>query len=161
MPRRRFGCEEVRRRDSLQEMDVARKANLTAKLTPGEREALVRGVKEINEGRFFEAHETIELAWTHCHSPLRPFLQAVIHVAVGSYHGTNGNRLGMERQFVKARRKLADFLPVCERIDTASLDARIARLLQDSQLFASGLLVIPRGLIPGLPEDQDLAEPPA
>lgn len=116
-------------------------------LSEAERAALWQGVEEINAGQFFQAHETIEGVWTHCHTRYRPFLQAIIHVAVGCHHARSGNRLGMERQLVKARRKLAAFLPSCEGIDSGELDKAVGALLHESAAYASGTLEIPLPLI--------------
>lgn len=102
-------------------------------LSSSERSALRQTVHEINTGLFFEAHETLELAWTHCEASYRLFLQAIIHVAVGCHHGTNGNRLGMERQFTKAIRKLDAYRPVFAGIETELLQATLRKLLLQSR----------------------------
>ncbi len=134
-------------RDRLQSASMQETSRGKPTLNVAEMAALRQGVEEINTGLFFEAHETIEHAWTYCQSPFRPFLQAIIHVAVGCHHGRNGNRLGMERQLRKARRKLAAFLPCCGGIDTAALDASLAEMLEQCQEYATGGKPLALGLI--------------
>ncbi|MCW5966177.1 MAG: DUF309 domain-containing protein [Bryobacterales bacterium] len=116
-------------------------------LSEAELAALWLGVEEINTGRFFEAHETIEEAWTHCSTRYRPFLQAIIHVAVGCHHARNGNQPGMERQLAKAHRKLAAFQPSCGDIDTGTLGGMVEALLRESAAYANGTLAIPLPLV--------------
>ena len=91
---------------------------------------LARGIELINTGEFFEAHEVLEAAWTPETGPRRQFLQAVIHVAVGSYHQTRRNAEGACRQLRKALRKLEPHLPEREGIDTARLYRDTRSLLE-------------------------------
>lgn len=90
-------------------------------LTAAEQACLFRGLALLHAGAFFEAHEEIEIAWTHCRTANRRFLQAIIHVAVGCHHQMNGNALGRERQFRKAIRKLQEFPAGHAGLDTRSL----------------------------------------
>ena len=91
---------------------------------------LARGIELINAGEFFEAHEVLEEAWISETGPRRQFLQAVIHVAVGSYHQTRQNSVGACRQLRKALRKLKPHLPEREGIDTARLYEDTRSLLE-------------------------------
>src|SRR6202521_380306 len=82
---------------------------------------LHRGIHLFNEGAFFECHEVLEESWTPERGPRRLLLQALIHVAVGSYHSRRGNPAGAVRQLRKALRKLAAYLPEYEGVDTAGV----------------------------------------
>jgi predicted metal-dependent hydrolase len=82
---------------------------------------LLRGIELFNEREFFECHEVLEAAWTPERGPRRLFLQALIHVAVGFYHSERGNSVGASRQLRKALRKLSEFLPSREGVDTERL----------------------------------------
>jgi len=90
---------------------------------------LERGIALFNGGEYFECHEVLEAAWTPERGPRRLFLQALIHVAVGFYHHARGNPLGAMRQLRKALRKLAAYLPVWERVDTARLGREVRAVL--------------------------------
>jgi predicted metal-dependent hydrolase len=91
---------------------------------------LARGIELINAGEFFEAHEVLEEVWTPETGQRRQFLQAVIHVAVGSHHQTQHNAVGACRQLRKALRKLEPHLPEREGIDTARLYEDTRSLLE-------------------------------
>jgi predicted metal-dependent hydrolase len=84
-------------------------------------ELLQRGVDLFNKSEFFVCHEVLEAAWTPERGPRRVFLQALIHLAVGCYHGQRGNHMGAGRQLRKGLGKLAGYLPSCEGVDTARL----------------------------------------
>jgi uncharacterized protein len=83
--------------------------------------ALRQGVEEFNRAYFFEAHETLEDLWRGTSGPLRLFYQALIQLAVGLYHLSNGNRRGALNLLGKGLDKLAAFQPTCQNIDVDSL----------------------------------------
>lgn len=71
----------------------------------------LRGIREFNEGRFFEAHDILEDLWHGYREPDRVFLQGLIQMAVGFYHFENGNLKGARSQFSKACAKFEAFMP--------------------------------------------------
>ncbi len=75
-------------------------------------ERLFRGIREFNEGRYFEAHDILEDLWQGYREPDRVFLQALIQTAVGFYHLENDNLKGARSQLGKACVKLEAFLPL-------------------------------------------------
>jgi predicted metal-dependent hydrolase len=91
---------------------------------------LARGIALFNHGEYFECHEVLEEAWTPERGPRRLFLQSLIHIAVGLYHHTRGNPVGAVRQLRKGLRKLAPYLPTCERVDTARLEREVLAVLR-------------------------------
>jgi predicted metal-dependent hydrolase len=91
---------------------------------------LERGIALFNHGEYFECHEVLEEAWTPERGPRRLFLQALIHMAVGFYHNRRDNPAGAMRQLRKGLRKLAVYLPHCERVDTARLEREVIAVLQ-------------------------------
>jgi predicted metal-dependent hydrolase len=82
---------------------------------------ITSGIQLFNERQFFRCHEVLEEAWTPERGPRRIFLQSLIHLAVGLHHWQRGNRTGAVGQLGKGLRKLEDYLPSCEGIDTARL----------------------------------------
>ncbi|HEX3748106.1 MAG TPA: DUF309 domain-containing protein [Bryobacteraceae bacterium] len=90
----------------------------------------MRGVELFNRGAYFECHEVWEEAWTPERGVRRLFLQSLIHMAVGFYHHTRGNRDGATRQLHKGLRKLAAYLPACEHVDTARLEREVLAVLR-------------------------------
>jgi predicted metal-dependent hydrolase len=74
-------------------------------------ERLDLGLREFNEGRYFEAHDILEDLWQGYREPDRVLLQALIHAAVGFYHLENGNFKGSRSQLWKACTKMNAYLP--------------------------------------------------
>src|SRR6185437_16734397 len=83
--------------------------------------AFKRGVEAIRAGRYFEAHEELELAWRAAAAEERDFYQGLVHVAVAWYQAGRGRRIGCERQLEKARRRLTPYGPVHRGVDIAVL----------------------------------------
>jgi hypothetical protein len=102
--------------------------------------ALGRGIRLFNHREFFECHEVLEEAWTPERGPRRLFLQALIHFAVAFYHDQRKNRVGASRQLRKGLRRLSEYLPICEGIDTARLyreGLRVAARIESGVWLAS------------------------
>jgi len=91
---------------------------------------LAHGIALFNRGEYFECHEVLEEVWTPERGERRLFLQSLIHMAVGFYHHTRGNPTGAIRQLRKGLRKLAGYLPHCERVDTARLESEVQVVLR-------------------------------
>jgi hypothetical protein len=64
-------------------------------------------------------------------------------MAVGFYHHQRGNPPGALRQLRKGLRKLAAYLPACERVDTARLE-RDVRLALDAIERGAAIAGYPR-----------------
>jgi uncharacterized protein len=61
----------------------------------GDLALLSKGIELFNAGRFWEAHEAWEEAWTpDRHGPDRGFWKGLIQIAAGSLHYTRRNRRG-------------------------------------------------------------------
>jgi uncharacterized protein len=101
--------------------------------------ALRAGLDLIRAGRYFDAHEELELAWRAAAPDERDFFQGLVHVAVAWYQHGRGRRIGFERQLEKAARRLAPYAPEHRGVDVASVleqveAARTAPELQPVQL---------------------------
>jgi|SRR5581483_5044407 uncharacterized protein len=86
---------------------------------------LARGLELIRSGRYFDAHEELELAWRAAPREERDFYQGLVHVAVAWYQAGRGRRIGYERQLAKAARRLAPFAPEHRGVDVASVLAQV------------------------------------
>jgi uncharacterized protein len=80
-----------------------------------------RGVELIRAGRYFDAHEELELAWRAAPAAERDFYQGLVHVAVAWYQAGRGRRIGYERQLAKAARRLGPFAPTHRGVDVAAV----------------------------------------
>jgi predicted metal-dependent hydrolase len=82
---------------------------------------LAHGIDLFNREEFFECHEVLEEIWTPERGPRRKFLQALIHFAVAFYHDQQRNPVGARRQLRKGLRKISEYLPEYEGVDTGRL----------------------------------------
>jgi len=96
-------------------------------------------------GRYFDAHEELELAWRAAEPAERDFFQGLVHVVVAWYQAGRGRRVGCERQLEKAERRLAPYAPAHRGVDVAQL---LADITSARQRVGSGSLDLaePEGL---------------
>jgi predicted metal-dependent hydrolase len=99
-----------------------------------------RGVELIRTGRYFEAHEELELAWRAAEPAERDFYQGLVHVAVAWYQAARGNRVGCARQLAKAARRLRPYAPEHRGIDLAET---LDRVREAQAIVQAGSLELP------------------
>jgi len=89
------------------------------------------GLEHIRAGRYFEAHEELELVWRAAPAEERDFYQGLVHVAVAWYQAGRGRTVATESQLRKALRRLEAYEP--EHLGAPGLRARPDRatLLRD------------------------------
>ncbi len=85
------------------------------------------GLDHIRSGRFFEAHEELELAWRAAPPQERDFYQGLVHVAVAWYQAGRGRPVATARQLEKAARRLGPYAPSYRGVDVADLLAQLDR----------------------------------
>ncbi len=88
----------------------------------------LEGISLINEGRYFEAHEALEIAWRQETSILRELYRGILQVGVAYYHLLRGNYVGTLKMLDKAEQCLQPFPEVCCGIHVAGLRADAARV---------------------------------
>jgi predicted metal-dependent hydrolase len=94
---------------------------------------LRRGVELFNEGRYWEAHEVWEEAWTpDRHGPDRGFWKGLIQIAAGCLHYTRRNRRGAVNKWRGGADYLRPYLPLHRGVELPPLvafaDAGVAAL---------------------------------
>ena len=89
--------------------------------------ALLAGIEEFNQQRFFEQHETLEDAWIEESDPVRYLYQGVLQVGVGFYHLGRGNFRGADRLMQRGIGYLRPFRPSCMGVDVERLIADAER----------------------------------
>ena len=97
-------------------------------------DAYKAGLEHIRAGRFFEAHEELEIVWRAAAAEERDFYQGLVHAAVAWYQAGRGNTVGARRQLEKGLRRLERYEPEHEGIDVAGL----RRQLQAAQAIVLG-----------------------
>jgi uncharacterized protein len=88
-------------------------------------DAYKSGLEHLRAGRFFAAHEELEVAWRAAADAERDFYQGLVHVAVAWYQAGRGNRVGATRQLEKAFRRLERYEPAHEGLDVAGLRRQV------------------------------------
>jgi hypothetical protein len=88
-------------------------------------DAYKAGLEHIRAGRFFEAHEELELAWRAAAPEERDFYQGLVHVAVAWYQAGRGNTVGASRQLEKGLRRLEAFEPAHRGVDVRDVRAQL------------------------------------
>src|SRR3954470_9739268 len=83
------------------------------------------GLAHLRAGRWFEAHEELELAWRAAAPEERDFYQGLVHVAVAWYQAGRGKPVATERQLEKAARRLAAYAPEHGGVDVRSVLAQV------------------------------------
>jgi len=90
-------------------------------------DAYKAGLEHIRAGRFFEAHEELELVWRTAPAEERDFYQGLVHVAVAWYQAGRGRPVATASQLEKAARRLAPFAPSHRGVDVTSVLAQVER----------------------------------
>lgn len=83
-------------------MSVTGEARTEPDLSPEDADAFRRGVRQFNDGLFFECHDTLEELWAGLRGPSRDFFQGLIQVAVAFHHVGNGNAAGAASMMERA-----------------------------------------------------------
>ncbi|HSX21961.1 MAG TPA: DUF309 domain-containing protein [Gaiellaceae bacterium] len=91
-------------------------------------DAYKQGLEYIRAGRYFEAHEELELAWRAAAAEEKDFFQGLVHVAVAWYQAGRDRPVATGRQLEKALRRLAPYEPTHRGVDVAALRAQLAEL---------------------------------
>ena len=111
---------------------------------------LLRGIEQFNEGRYWEAHETLEALWRAEPRPLRDLYQGILQVGIAFHHLRERNYAGAVKVFRRGLPRLRALPETCQGVDVAALrDA--ARAIYD-QVVALGADQIGEYDLDGLPE---------
>ena len=97
-------------------------------------DAYKSGLELLRAGRWFAAHEELELAWRAAPPEERDFYQGLVHVAVAWYQAGRGKPVATGRQLAKALRRLEAYEPAHRGVDVARLRAQLAELLETGDL---------------------------
>ena len=100
--------------------------------------ALRKGIKEFNDGDYFECHETLEDVWMIEVGPDRPFYQGLLQLSVGCFHLLNRNYVGAESQWSRAYAKLIAFGDQHLGVELKSLTEGILRCQEMLATVRSG-----------------------
>ena len=91
--------------------------------------ALLRAIEQLNDGAYFEQHETLETLWRAEPDDVRYMYQGILLVGVGLYHLRRGNRSGAAIKLAAAIECLRWFTPRCQTVDIVDLMAQTTDVL--------------------------------
>jgi uncharacterized protein len=101
-----------------------------------------QGVREFQQGQFYECHDTLEALWIEAQEPNKTFFQGILQIAVACYHLGNQNWRGSVILLGEGMRRLSPYQPDYGGIDVNHLLDTSSELL--STLQAAG----PEGVVP-------------
>ncbi len=92
---------------------------------------LAAGVTLFNSGTYWHAHEAWEDVWRASGEPQATLLKGLIQTAAALVHWQRGNRVGLERNYAKARPKLLASRDAAPELDVTGLVAAMDAFLAD------------------------------
>ncbi len=117
-----------------------------------DRALLGKGIDLFNAGRFWEAHEAWEEAWTpDRHGPDRGFWKGLIQLAAGSLHYTRRNRRGAVNKWRSGLEYLRPYRPRHRGLDLEPLVQAVSAHLAELEQGRWPELRLPALGAPGVP----------
>ena len=119
------------------------------------RQGLVQGIREFNEGAFFEAHDTLEDTWMDVRGENRLFFQGLIQLSIGYYHLTCENYTGANHLLSRGVSKLEDYVPSRCGVQLQPLLTQVRKTLQAVRQTAEGGSPVSFWTFPKIETDSD------
>ena len=91
------------------------------------------GLELFNQGKYFEAHEELELAWRVESDPLRELYRGILQVAVVYLHISRGNYSGAMKVYRRCRKWLEPWPDTCIGIDIGKLRHDLEHTIEELQ----------------------------
>jgi len=82
---------------------------------------VAEGIRLFNTGKFFEAHEALEVVWLKSRGKKKIFLHGLIQIAAAFHHHARRNRAGFFSLLEKGLKKLEGVGPAWPGIDLDGL----------------------------------------
>ena len=79
------------------------------------------GLTLFNQGRYFEAHEELELAWKEERGNVRRLYQGILEAGVTYLHIRRGNYAGALKVYARSMRWLREWPDICRGTDIGQL----------------------------------------
>lgn len=89
---------------------------------------LLQGIREFNNRKWFECHETVEDLWIGETGEVRDFYQGIIQIAVALHHWRNGNFGGAVNLLKGGAGYLCKVSGPCQWVDVAALISDAGRM---------------------------------
>jgi uncharacterized protein len=92
-----------------------------------------QGVREFQQGQFYECHDTLEALWIEAQEPNKTLFQGILQIAVACYHLSNNNWRGAVILLGEGTRRLSTYQPDYVGLDVEYLVNTSADLLEHLQ----------------------------
>lgn len=93
----------------------------------------VEGFRLFNAGRYFEAHEALEEAWSAEKGRIRELYRGILQIAVFYLHILRGNYPGAVKVYARSQKWLGDWPAVCRGVHVDELRANAEMVIQEIQ----------------------------
>jgi hypothetical protein len=91
----------------------------------------IEGIRLFNEGKFFEAHEELEIAWNEDPGPIRDLYRGILQIAVTYLHITRGNYDGAVKVYGRSLKWMDGWDDVCRGIHIGKLREDAGRVMDE------------------------------
>jgi predicted metal-dependent hydrolase len=95
------------------------------------------GLRLFNAGKYFEAHEALEVAWNEEAGPVRDLYRGVLQIAVVYLHITRRNFNGAVKVYERSQKWLKDWPAVCRGIYVEELRRDAEAVITEVQRLGS------------------------
>lgn len=89
------------------------------------------GLRLFNEGKYFEAHEALEIAWLEEPGKVRELYRGILQIAVVYLHAMRRNYNGVIKVYGRSQRWLKDWPDVCRGVDVGQLQRDAKSVLDE------------------------------
>jgi predicted metal-dependent hydrolase len=96
-----------------------------------------RGIALFNEGRYFEAHEELEIAWRAERGRIRELYQGILEAGVTYLHIRRKNYAGAMKVYERSMRWLRDWPSPCRGADVGQLRQDMAAVIAEARRLGS------------------------
>jgi uncharacterized protein len=91
----------------------------------------IEGIKLFNEGKYFDSHEELEIAWNEEKGRVRDLYQGILQMAVTYLHITRANYPGATKVYARSMRRLKDWPAICRGIQVEQLRRDAQAVMQE------------------------------
>lgn len=101
----------------------------------------LEGIRLYNEGRYFDAHEALEIAWRAEPEPDRRLYQGILQAGIAFMHARNGYAKGVLSMYERCRVWLWPWPDHCRTIDVGQLKSDLLKLVEQVNILGAGQLL--------------------
>ena len=108
----------------------------------------MEGIRLFNEGKYFEAHEELEIAWKEERGKIRELYQGILEAGVTYLHIRRGNYRGAIKVYGRSMKWLRKWPALCRGVNVAQLrDDLEAAIAQVERLGETRITDFDRALL--------------